>query len=235
MNALEPNRLHERAKTLEEELLRDGYAHVERLLEPDECRAIEQLFAREELFRSRIVMERHGYGKGEYKYFAYPLPEPIAALRAQAYTVLAPIANRWNEALGKDERYPESVQQFLEFCIAHGQSRPTALLLRYRAGDYNCLHQDTYGEIAFPFQMTIFLSERLAYAGGEFVMVEQRPRRQSRPIVLRPQIGDAIVFPNRYRPVRRNHGMYRTAFKHGVSQVVGGERVTLGIIFHDAQ
>ncbi len=220
---------------VETALLREGYAHVPRLLTPAACRSLRAMFERDELFRSHIVMQRHGYGKGDYKYFGYPLPEPVAALRTAFYAGLAPIANRWNEMLSGKERFPEAQQQFLALCNEHGQSRPTALLLHYRAGDYNCMHEDAYGEIAFPFQMTVFLSAGEEYAGGEFVLLEQRPRKQSRPIVLRPEQGDALVIPNHYRPVQGKDGIYRTAFKHGVSEVRSGERYTLGIVFHDAQ
>jgi uncharacterized protein len=220
---------------VESALLDHGYAQVPGLLSISECDALRELFYGNDLFRSHIVMERHGYGKGEYKYFKYPLPATVAALRERFYAALTPIANAWNEKLGRKERYPELQRQFLEFCGARDQTRPTALLLHYRAGDYNCLHEDSYGEVAFPFQMTVFLSAADGYTGGEFVLVEQRPRRQSRPIVLRPEQGDALIIPNRYRPVRGSNGYYRTAFRHGVSEVRSGERFTLGIIFHDAQ
>ena len=193
------------------------------------------LFEESGIFRSRIVMERHGFGQGEYKYFSYPLPPLVENLRDGLYAALAPVADRWNELLGRKERYPATQQRFLEMCEASEQSRPTALLLRYRAGDYNCLHEDLYGGVAFPFQVTVFLSDPSAYEGGEFVLVEQRPRRQSRPIVLRPGEGDAVVIPNRYRPVRGKNGFYRTTFRHGVSEVRSGERYTLGLIFHDAR
>ena len=222
-------------ESVERALLDDGYAHLRDLLDADDCRAVRALFDRDELFRSHIVMERHGYGKGDYKYFGYPLPEPIASLRTEFYARLAPVANRWNEKLGRNERFPEAQQQFLALCSEHGQRRPTALVLRYRPGDYNCMHEDAYGEIAFPFQMTVFLSSLEEYTGGEFVLVEQRPRRQSRPIVVRPDLGAALIIPNHYRPVQGANGYYRTAFKHGVSEVRSGERYTLGIIFHDAQ
>ena len=217
------------------DLLRDGYALVRNAMEPEQCRSLREQFDRDELFRSHIVMERHGYGRGEYKYFAYPLPSEIESLRALCYAGLVPIANRWNELLRRPARYPENQQQFLEICAAGDQRRPTALMLRYRKGDYNCLHEDSYGEVAFPFQMTFFLSTTDEYTGGEFVLVEQRPRRQSRPIVLRPERGDAVIIPNRYRPVEGRGGYHRTTFRHGVSEVRAGERVTLGIIFHDAK
>jgi len=220
---------------IERDLLRDGYAHVRGLLDPAACRALRALFDRDELFRSHVVMQRHGYGQGDYKYFGYPLPEPVASLRTAFYAGLAPVADRWNEKLKKPDRFPPAQQQFLALCDEHGQRRPTALLLRYRPGDYNCLHEDQYGEIAFPFQMTVFLSALDEYAGGEFVLVEQRPRKQSRPIVLRPDQGDALVIPNHHRPAEGKDGWYRTVFRHGVSEVRAGERYTLGVIFHDAQ
>lgn len=221
--------------TIERELFERGYARVPAALTVDECRALRALYGDELLFRSRVVMERHNFGSGEYKYFAYPLPPAIAHLREQLYRQLAPIADRWNEALGIAARYPLALQQYLLECAEHGQQRPTALLLRYREGDYNCLHQDTYGELAFPFQATFFLSARSEYDGGEFVLVEQRPRAQSRPIVIAPEQGECLIIPNRYRPVRGKNGIYRTVFRHGVSEIRRGERFTLGVILHDAQ
>jgi len=220
---------------VQRELLERGYAHITGLLDGDECTSLRAMFDEPQLFRSHVVMEKHNFGRGEYKYFRYPLPDRIARLREEFYRGLVPVANRWNELLGKRERFPEGEQQFLEFCNEHGQTRPTALLLRYRAGDYNCLHEDTYGEVAFPFQMTVFLSARDEYEGGEFVFVEQRPRMQSRPIVLQPERGDALIIPNKYRPVQGKNGYYRTAFRHGVSEIRAGERYALGAIFHDAQ
>lgn len=220
---------------MEEELFANGYARLPNALSSQECVALRALFDDDSLFRSRVVMERHNFGSGEYKYFAYPLPETIARLREKLYRELAPIANRWNESLGLSQRYPLALQQYLLECAEHGQQRPTALLLRYRAGDYNCLHQDTYGELAFPFQATYFLSARDEYDGGEFVLVEQRPRAQSRPIVIAPERGECIIIPNRYRPVRGKNGFYRTVFRHGVSEIRSGERYALGVILHDAQ
>jgi uncharacterized protein len=219
---------------LEQTLFSQGYARIAGALNEPECRSLRELYVDDALFRSRVVMERHNFGSGEYKYFAYPLPERVRALREALYRELAPVANRWNEALGITERYPQALQQYLLECSDHGQSRPTALLLRYRAGDYNCLHQDTYGEMAFPFQATYFLSAQSEYEGGEFVLVEQRPRAQSRPIVIAPEQGDCIIIPNRYRPVRGKNGYYRTVFRHGVSEIRRGERYALGIILHDA-
>jgi|SRR5579884_913865 len=219
---------------LEQTLFTQGYAHIENALSEDECLALRAMYGDDALFRSRIVMERHNYGSGEYKYFAYPLPDRVRDLREGLYAALAPIANRWNERLRLPQRYPSAQQQYLLECHRHGQQRPTALMLRYRSGDFNCLHQDTYGELAFPFQATFFLSSRREYEGGEFVLVEQRPRSQSRPIVITPDQGDCIIIPNRYRPVAGKSGTYRTVFRHGVSEIRSGERYALGVIFHDA-
>lgn len=225
----------EKTGTIEEQLLEKGYARIPTALSVAQCRALRNMYADESLFRSRVVMERHNFGSGEYKYFAYPLPDAVAAMREQLYQQLAPVANRWNELLGLPQRYPAAMQQYLLQCADHGQTRPTALLLRYKAGDYNCLHQDTYGEMAFPFQATYFLSASgEEYEGGEFVLVEQRPRAQSRPIVIEPEQGECIVIPNRYRPVRGKSGYYRTVFRHGVSEIRSGERYALGVILHDA-
>lgn len=220
---------------VEDLLFSQGYARVPRFLSDAECAGVRGYYDDDSLFRSRVVMERHNFGRGEYKYFSYPLPEGVAHLRETLYAQLAPLANRWNERLGVSQRYPLTQQQYLLECSEHGQTRPTALLLRYRAGDYNCLHQDTYGELAFPFQATLFLSDRSEYTGGEFVLVEQRPRAQSRPIVIAPDLGDLLIIPNRYRPVEGTRGYYRTVFRHGVSTIHSGERFALGIILHDAQ
>ena len=219
---------------LEQQLFSQGYAHIEGALSQERCVELRALYDEDALFRSRVSMERHNYGSGEYKYFAYPLPQPVRELREGLYATLAPVANRWNEALRLPQRYPLAQQQYALECREHGQVRPTALMLRYRAGDFNCLHQDTYGELAFPFQATFFLSSRSEYEGGEFVLVEQRPHAQSRPMVFTPQRGDCIIIPNRYRPVRGKNGCYRTVFRHGVSEIRRGERYALGIIFHDA-
>ena len=219
---------------IEESLFTRGYAHVPGFLTNAGCEQLRGYYGDDALFRSRVVMERHNFGRGEYKYFGYPLPEPVSSLRQTLYARLAPIANRGNERLGSSERFPAAQQQYLLQCNEHGQTRPTALLLRYREGDYNCLHQDTYGELAFPFQATLFLSGREEYTGGEFVLVEQRPRAQSRPIVIAPERGDLLVIPNRYRPVQGKSGFYRTVFRHGVSEIRSGERFAMGVIFHDA-
>jgi uncharacterized protein len=214
-----------------------GFAHVPKLLSAAECESTAAQFSSEALFRSRIVMARYGFGRGEYKYFSYPLPDLVARLREQLYTHLAPIANRWNEATGNSTvRYPEQHHaQFLEKCAEAGQRKPTPLLLRYGPGDYNCLHQDLYGEQVFPLQVAILLSAPgRDFSGGEFVMTEQRPRRQSRPSVVPLQRGDAVVFAVHHRPVRGVKGIYRVNHRHGVSEVREGQRYTLGVIFHDA-
>ncbi len=216
------------------ELDAQGNAVIEALLTRAECDAIAALYAREDLFRSRVVMTRHGYGRGEYKYFAYPLPALVAALRLHLYAHLAPIANRWNEAMKVDVRYPEDHAAFIERCHEAGQTRPTPLVLQYREGDYNCLHQDLYGEHVFPLQVAILLSEPgRDFAGGEFVMTEQRPRMQSRPMVVPLRQGDAVVLAVHQRPVEGIRGVYRVKLRHGVSRVRSGHRYTVGIIFHD--
>ena len=212
-----------------------GCAVIPGLLAPKDCLAAAALYERPALFRSRVVMERHGFGRGEYQYFAYPLPAPLASLRTQLYPPLAAIANRWQEALGLDVRFPEAHADYLARCHAAGQLRPTPLLLRYRAGDYNCLHQDLYGELVFPLQVAVLLSEPGEdFEGGEFVLTEQRPRMQSRAEVVPLRQGDAVVFPVNQRPVQGTRGVYRVAMRHGVSRLRSGTRHTLGIIFHDA-
>jgi len=213
-----------------------GCAILPALLRSEECAALVASYGEDRLFRSTIVMARHGFGQGEYRYFAYPLPDLIASLRAGLYAQLAPIANRWQEALGAETRFPPDHAAYLVRCHRAGQSRPTPLLLRYRAGDYNCLHQDLYGEHVFPLQLTILLSapER-DFKGGEFVLTEQRPRRQSRVEVVALERGDAVIFPVRHRPVPGARGFYRASMRHGVSRLRSGERYTAGIIFHDAK
>jgi uncharacterized protein len=212
-----------------------GCAMLEALLSPHECRALAGLYADEGRFRSRVVMGQHGFGRGEYKYFGYPLPDTVASLRSAIYPRLAPIANRWNAAMGIDVRYPDTLAAFLARCHAAGQQRPTPLLLQYGAGDYNCLHQDLYGEHVFPLQVAILLSEPdRDFSGGEFVLTEQRPRMQSRPQVVPLRQGDAVIFAVHQRPVQGTRGSYRVNLRHGVSRVRGGHRHTLGIIFHDA-
>ncbi|HTB73327.1 MAG TPA: 2OG-Fe(II) oxygenase [Polyangiaceae bacterium] len=217
------------------ELDAQGNAVIEALLTRAECDAVAALYAREDLFRSRVVMGRHGFGRGEYRYFAYPLPGLVAALRQHLYARLAPIANRWNEAMKLDVRYPEDHAAFIERCHEAGQTRPTPLVLQYGEGDYNCLHQDLYGEHVFPLQVAILLSEPgRDFAGGEFVMTEQRPRMQSRPMVVPLRQGDAVVMAVHERPVQGVRGVYRVKLRHGVSRVRRGQRYTVGIIFHDA-
>jgi len=212
-----------------------GSAVIGRLLSPDECDGLVALYPREDRFRSRVVMARHGFGRGEYKYFSYPLPELIARLRTAFYPPLAELANRWNTAMAIDVRFPAQHPKFIKRCHAAGQRRPTPLLLQYGAGDYNCLHQDLYGEHVFPLQLTILLSEPGSdFTGGEFVMTEQRPRMQSRAEVVPLDKGDAVIFAVSHRPVQGTRGTYRVNLRHGVSRVRSGHRHTAGIIFHDA-
>ncbi|HZX97693.1 MAG TPA: 2OG-Fe(II) oxygenase [Myxococcales bacterium] len=212
-----------------------GGAVASGLLTPAECAGLARLYPEDGLFRSRVVMARHGFGRGEYKYFSNPLPAPVAALRKGLYPHLAPVANRWSAALGLGLRYPDALQAFLDRCHAAGQRNPTPLLLQYGAGDYNCLHQDLYGEHVFPLQVTFLLSEPgKDFSGGEFVITEQRPRMQSRPMVLGLRQGDAAIFAVHQRPVSGSRGVYRVNLRHGVSRVRSGHRHTLGIIFHDA-
>jgi uncharacterized protein len=212
-----------------------GAALVKGLLSAEECAKVVALYDESPRFRSKVVMARHGYGRGQYQYFAYPLPALIESLREQVYPALVPLANRWHEALGLETRFPDTLAAFLERCHAGGQARPTPLLLRYEAGDYNCLHQDLYGEHVFPLQLAILLSKPgQDFDGGELVLTEQRPRMQSRPQVLLPSQGDAVVFAVRHRPVAGTRGFYRVQMRHGVSRIHRGLRHTLGIIFHDA-
>jgi uncharacterized protein len=219
-----------------QELDAQGSAVLEHLLSPEECRELAALYSNDELFRSRVVMSRHGFGRGEYKYFNYPLPGLIGELRTTAYPRLAPIANRWNEAMGIGVRFPEKHADFIQRCHKAGQSKPTPLLLQYAAGDYNCLHQDLYGEHVFPLQLAILLSEPgRDFQGGEFVMTEQRPRMQSRAEVVPLHQGDGVVFAVHNRPVQGTRGVYRVSLRHGVSRLRSGHRHTLGVIFHDAE
>jgi hypothetical protein len=220
---------------IEAEIEETGSAVTPPLLDPDACAALRASYDQEELFRSRVVMARHGFGRGEYKYFAYPLPAPVAALRTALYPKLAKIANRWEKALGRERRFPASHAEFLETCHAAGQTRPTPLLLRYGPDDYNCLHQDLYGEQVFPLQIAILLSAPGEdFTGGEFVMTEQRPRMQSRAEVAPLTQGAGVIFAVNERPVRGSRGVYRVRMRHGVSRVRSGSRYTLGVIFHDA-
>lgn len=218
-----------------ETLANRGFTVVPDLIGPSECRALSALWASQASFRKHIVMQRHGYGQGEYQYFAYPLPDSVERLRRALYPALARIANRWNEHLGQARRFPPTLEEWLEQCHAGGQKRPTPLLLRYGPGDYNCLHRDLYGELVFPLQATILLSApEQDFSGGEFMLVEQRPRMQSRGEVVPLKQGDAVLFAVNERPVKGTRGWHRTAMRHGVSSVRHGERFTLGIIFHDA-
>jgi hypothetical protein len=213
-----------------------GCAVLKGLLSADECRALAALYPDDKHFRSRVVMGRHGFGRGEYKYFAYPLPGLIEELRPALYARLRDVANRWNEAMGFDIRYPPSHEAFQQRCHAAGQSRPTPLMLQYGDGDYNCLHQDLYGEHVFPLQVAILLSEPGSdFTGGEFVLTEQRPRMQSRPEVVPLGQGDAVAFAVHHRPVKGTRGCYRVNLRHGVSRIRSGHRHTLGVIFHDAK
>ena len=217
------------------ELDAQGAAVIENLITPNECRALAALYAHDDLFRSRVVMARHGFGRGEYQYFRYPLPTLIGALREALYTRLVPIANRWHEAMGVPARFPQRHADFIARCHAAGQQRPTPLLLQYGSDDYNCLHQDLYGEHVFPLQVVLLLSEPgRDFDGGEFVMIEQRPRMQSRPLVLPLRQGDAAVIAVHHRPVQGTRGVYRVNLRHGVSRVRSGRRHTAGIVFHDA-
>jgi hypothetical protein len=212
-----------------------GCAVLPQLLTAASCRELAELYPNDARFRSRVVMSRHGFGRGEYKYFAYPLPPLVGRLRTELYPLLAPVANEWSRRLGTDQRYPAALAAFLERCHAAGQMKPTPLLLQYGPEDYNCLHQDLYGEWVFPLQLTVLLSQPgHDFTGGEFVLTEQRPRRQSRAEVVPLEQGDAVVFAVHHRPVRGTRGDYRVNLRHGVSRVRSGRRQTLGIIFHDA-
>ena len=211
-----------------------GWALVPRLLAPCACQDLISHFDDEVRFRSSVVMERHGFGKGLYRYFAYPLPPIVEHVRQQLYSTLSPVANAWSEALGSSVRYPTTLHEFLRRCHDSGQRAPTPLILRYGRGDYNCLHQDLYGETVFPLQATVLLSDGSSFDGGEFVLTEQRPRRQSRVEVVPLKQGDAVVFAVNERPVSGSHGVYRVRHRHGVSTIRSGTRLTLGIIFHDA-
>ena len=221
---------------IEGDLDAHGAATARGLLPPDACERLTALYTSAPLFRSRVVMARHGFGRGEYQYFAYPLPDLVAGLRGALYPRLAGVANRWNEAMGVSVRYPDEHEAFLDRCHRAGQTRPTPLLLQYGAGDYNCLHQDLYGEHLFPLQVTVLLSAPgRGFTGGEFVLTEQRPRMQSRAEVVQLGQGDAVIFPVHQRPVQGTRGTYRVNLRHGVSRIRSGHRHTLGLIFHDAR
>jgi hypothetical protein len=212
-----------------------GWAKLDSLLSREECAAAATLYEDARRFRSHVLMQRHGFGRGEYKYFSYPLPDWLAGLRSAVYQPLSTIANRWNAAMATAARYPGTHAAFLERCHAAGQQRPTPLLLRYGAGDYNCLHQDLYGEHVFPLQLTVLLSDPARdFSGGEFVLTEQRPRMQSRAEVVPLGLGDAVIFAVHQRPVQGRRGAYRVKLRHGVSSVRSGRRHALGVIFHDA-
>ena len=212
-----------------------GYAVTPPLLSAPQCRALQGLYGREELFRSRVVMARHSFGQGEYQYLRYPLPAWIEELRQAIYPLLAPTAGRWRAQLGEGDGFPASLDAYLRRCHAAGQQRPTPLMLKYGPGDYNCLHQDLYGELVFPLQMTVLLSAPGAdFTGGEFLLLEQRPRMQSKAEVVPLRQGEAVIFAVHHRPVVGKRGIYRVNLRHGVSRVREGERYTLGIIFHDA-
>jgi uncharacterized protein len=229
MNALDWPRISQDLDT-------QGNRVLERLIPSDECRSLVAMYPKDDLFRSRVVMASHGFGRGEYKYFAYPLPQIVAKLRTELYPRLAPIANRWNTTMGLEIQYPASHAEFIKRCHNAGQNKPTPLLLQYAPGDYNCLHQDLYGEHVFPIQVAILLSEPVKdFIGGEFVLTEQRPRMQSRPEVVPLRQGDAVAFAVHHRPVQGTRGFYRVNLRHGVSRIRSGHRHTLGIIFHDAK
>ncbi len=214
----------------------EGNALIENVLSAAECDQIRELYEDENLFRSRIVMERHGFGRGEYRYFRYPLPDLITTMRTSLYPQLATIANRWNKTMGIDMSFPATHAEYIQRCHHAGQDKPTPLLLKYGPGDYNCLHQDLYGEHIFPLQIAVLLSEpQIDFTGGEFVLTEQRPRMQSRPLVVPLRKGDGVVFAVQHRPVQGKKSTYRVNLRHGVSRLRSGSRHTLGIIFHDAK
>ena len=218
-----------------EQLDEDGHAVIHRLLDASDCPSLADAYDTAQLYRSRVVMARHGFGRGEYQYFAYPLPPVVQELRSVLYPPLAVVANRWSEALGIANRFPPGLAAYLERCHAAGQRQPTPLVLKYGAGDYNRLHQDLYGEHVFPLQVTVLLSRPGGdFTGGEFVLTEQRPRMQSRAEVVPLTQGDAVVFAVNDRPVRGTRGVYRVRMRHGVSRIRSGRRLTLGVIFHDA-
>jgi len=228
-----PVRMAENAWTADLEAT--GHGIIPGLLDAPECAALTELYDESARFRSKVVMAKHGFGRGEYQYFAHPLPQRVVGLRRSLYRALAPVANRWAEALGKQAHYPDRLEAYLQRCHDRGQTRPTPLLLRYGPGDFNCLHQDLYGALVFPFQVTVLLSKpEVDFTGGEFVLTQQRPRMQSRGEVVPLHQGDAVAFAVNERPVQGTRGVYRVRMRHGVSEVRSGRRHTLGIIFHDA-
>jgi hypothetical protein len=217
-------------------LSREGFATTGVLLDRDECAALAALYGSDTRFRSHVLMAQHNFGLGEYKYFSYPLPKTVQTLRQMFYPKLAQVANDWARALGEKDPFPPSLSAYLERCHASGQKRPTPLVLKYAAGGYNCMHQDLYGDLVFPFQLTVLLSSpQHDFEGGEFLLTEQRPRMQSRGTVVPLRQGEAVIFPVRYRPIHGKRGTYRVAMRHGVSTIRKGNRFTLGIIFHDAR
>lgn len=231
----EPANLIDNWSIYQATLSETGYALLPPVLSPDDCRQLADLFDAPDLYRKAIVMQKHGYGSGEYKYFNYPLPPVVDTLRHDLFTKLAPVANDWNEQLGIAQRYPTDLDAWLATCHAAGQTRPTPLILRYGAGDWNALHQDMYGELHFPFQAVLFLNQPgTDYVGGEFVLLEQRPRMQSKATVLQPRQGQILLFTTKHRPVKGTRGHYRVTMRHGVSEVKSGQRMNLGLIFHDA-
>jgi uncharacterized protein len=220
---------------IREELHANGLSVIQSLLSAEQCDSLLGLYAREDLFRKRIVMQRYNYGRGEYQYFNYPLPSLVLALRKAIYPQLVPVANQWNALMKLPTRYPDQHAEFLSRCHKAGQTRPTPLMLKYQEQDFNCLHQDLYGEHLFPLQVTFLLSApEKDFRGGEFILTEQRPRMQSRPEVVPLHLGDAVVFAVNQRPVQGTRGNYRVTMRHGVSRISCGDRYTLGIIFHDA-
>jgi hypothetical protein len=222
-------------ENITDEMNDKGYACISKVLTNEECDALKDLYTNEALYRKTIQMERYRFGLGEYKYYNYPLPALVQQLREGIYPLIAPIANNWMRVLNTDKQFPGNLNELTELCHQHNQTRPTPLILKYGKGGYNTLHQDLYGDIFFPMQLVVFLNEPdVDYKGGEFVLIEQRPRAQSKAIVLKPGKGDILLFTTNYRPVKGSKGYYRVNMKHGVSELLSGERHTLGIIFHDA-
>ncbi len=229
------NAIPSSTESIEGELWSQGFARLGNVLSTHDCEALRALYSDEFRFRSTIEMERYRFGRGSYRYFCYPLPQPVEELRQRFYELLSPVANVWMEALGLDQRFPSALSPFLHICHEQAQNRPTPLLLRYRAGDFNCLHQDIYGPLVFPFQVIVSLSDpESEFRGGELLLVEQRPRAQSIGHAVRLEKGEAVAITTRYRPIQGRRSFYRANFRHGVSRVHSGERFALGLIFHDA-